>query len=252
MAEDRVVGRLRALGLTDYEARVFSALTRLGEAGATEIHTVAGVPRSAVYGALEKLENRGLVESSTGRPRRFRALPPNLLVARMESEFRDSLRDARQGLEELADRPPREASDARIWIVKGRARVRDKIEGIVDSADAELLAAGSPEGLLELEPLWAKAGARGVKVMFTSPDERKVARLAKYGEVLRPRFRMKVPEADPPKVLFVRADRRVILFASEYEEEGQVEDMTAFWTDDGSIVRFMNYLSEPLAPTRKR
>lgn len=252
MREDKVVDRLRALGLTEYEARVFSALTRLGEAGVGQIHTVAQVPRSAVYGALEKLERRGMVEASTGRPKKFRAVPPEAAVSRIESEFRSSLRDAQKGLEDLASKPPREVSDARIWIIKGKARVRAKIEDIIRSAECELLVAGSSDGLLEYESLWAQARKRRLRVMFTCPDDKKVAALSRYGEVLRPRFRMKTPEENPPNVLFVRADRRVILFASEYEDEDQVEGMTAFWTDDASIVRFMNYLSEPLSPTEKR
>lgn len=252
MVDDKVVGKLMALGLTAYEARVFSALTRLGEAGVGDIHTVADVPRSAIYGALEKLERRGMVEVSAGRPKKFRPLAPGAAVSRIESEFRDSLTDAREGLEALARKPPREAPDARIWIIKGKSRVRDKIEEIIASTEGELLVAGNPEGLLEFEALWARAKAMKVKVMFSSPDEKKVARLAEYGEILRPRFRMKSPEANTPNVLFVRADRKTILFASEYEDEDHVEEMTAFWTDDGSVVRFMNYLSEPLSPSKKR
>ena len=56
MTNQKVIDKLVALGLTIYEAKVFSALTRLGEAGVCDIHAVAEVPRSAVYGTLEKLE----------------------------------------------------------------------------------------------------------------------------------------------------------------------------------------------------
>ena len=144
MTHQKVIDRLVALGLTTYEAKVFSALTRLGEAGVSEIHAVAEVPRSAVYGTLEKLERRGIIETSPGRPKKFRALPPKVAVSKIESELRDAVKDAKDGLEELASIPHREASDVRIWIVKGRTRIRVRLEDMVAAAGSELMVAGTP------------------------------------------------------------------------------------------------------------
>ncbi|MGD9963138.1 MAG: TrmB family transcriptional regulator, partial [Thermoplasmata archaeon] len=134
MADKDVNDRLVTLGLTTYEAKVFSALTKLGEASVGEIHAVANVPRSAVYGTLEKLERRGIIETSAGRPRRFRALPPKAAVARIESEMLSAVKDARTGLEELASSPHKGASDVRIWIVRGQSRIQERLRDIVGTA----------------------------------------------------------------------------------------------------------------------
>lgn len=248
MTHQKVIDRLVALGLTTYEAKVFSALTRLGEAGVAEIHAVAEVPRSAVYGTLEKLERRGIIETSTGRPKRFRALAPKVAISKIESELSGAVRDARDGLEELASAPHKGVSDVRIWILRGRLRVREKLVEISDSARSELLVAGSPEHILAFSDVWKDIRSRTVKVRFASPEPEQISRLSKYGEVLRPKFKMDHHEIKPPKVLFVRADRRTILLASEYMDENQIDGMTAFWTDDDSIVRFLNYLTDSLSP----
>lgn len=251
MTHRKVIDRLIALGLTTYEARVFSALTRLGEAGVGEIHAVSEVPRSAVYGTLEKLERRGIVETSTGRPKRFRALPPKVAVTKIQSSLMGAAKDARAGLEELARAPPREPSDVRIWILKGRSKVKDKLEEMASSGSSELLVSGTPSHMVSFLDVWAMAKSRRVKVVFATLEPEKVSELSKFGEIIRPKFHVHMPDRNPPKVLFVRADRRTILFASEYEDETQVEDITAFWTDDDSIVRFMNYLTDSLtAPTK--
>lgn len=237
--------------MTSYEAKVFSALTRLGEACVGEIHAVADVPRSAVYGTLERLERRGVIESSTGRPRRFRALPPKAAVSKIESELLGAVKDARDGLEELASSPHKGASDVRIWVVKGRPRVRQRLEDIVRSARSELMVSGTPEHMLSFADLWKKAKSKKVKVTFATLEPEKVSELSRYGAVVRPRYHVKMDDIDQPRVLFVRADRETILFASEYDDGARNDDMTAFWTDDASIVRFMNYLTDSMSPRTK-
>lgn len=239
------------MGLTTYEAKVFSALTRLGEAGVGEISAIAEVPRSAIYGTLEKLERRGIVETSAGRPKRFRATEARVAVSKMESELLRAAKDARDGLEELARAPHKESSEAHVWVLKGRMRVHERLDEIVGSAKAELLVAGIAEHILAFTDVWKKAKSKRIKVVFASMEPGRISTLSKYGEIIRPTHSMKLGEAKPPKVLFVRADRKTILFASEYEEGPCAEDFTAFWTDDPSVVRFMNYLTDSLAPRRR-
>lgn len=252
VTHQKVIDRLVSLGLTTYEARVFSALTRLGEAGVGEIHSVSEVPRSAVYGALEKLERRGVVETSTGRPKRFRALPPKVAVAKIESSLMWAVKDATEGLEELAREPHMDRSDVRIWVLKGGAKVRDKLEEISSSVKSDLFVAGTPDHMMAFSDIWLKAKSRRVKMVFGTMEPEKISELSKYGVILRPKYHVRMPDGDIPKILFVRADRRVILFASEYKDETRVEDITAFWTDDEPLVRFLNYLTDALSSPRKK
>ncbi len=251
MTHQKVIDRLIALGLTTYEAKVFSALTRLGEAGVGEIHAVAEVPRSAVYGILEKLEHRGVVETSTGRPKRFRAMSPKVAISKIESELLGAAKDARDGLEELASVPHRESSEAHIWVLRGRLRIRERLEEIIGSAKSELLVAGTAEHILSFTEVWRRAKSKRIKVIFASAEPSQLSSLSKLGEIARPNPHLKLHEIDPPKVLFVRVDRKIILFASEYGEGPSVEDMMAFWTDDTSVVRFLNYLTDSIDPRNK-
>lgn len=248
MTHHKVIDRLTALGLTSYEAKVFSALTRLGEAGVGGIHAVAEVPRSAIYGTLEKLERRGIVETSTGRPKKFRAMPPKVAISKLESGLLGAAKEARDGLEELASAPHREASEAHIWVLRGRTRVQERLEEIVDAARSELLVAGTADHILAFSGIWKRARSKKIKVVFATAEPGKISALSKYGEIASPSHDIKLNESNPPKVMFVRADRKTILFASEYEEGTQIEDMMAFWTDDSSVVRFMNYLTDSMTP----
>ncbi len=247
LTHQKVIDKLISLGLTTYEAKVFSALTRLGEARVSDIHVVAEVPRSAIYETLDRLEHRGIIETSTGRPKRFRAVPPKIAISKIESEVLSAVKDAREGLEELACAPPQGTSDVRIWAIKGKGRIKDRMERMIDSTKSEMLVAGYPDLLIDFEALWRMAKEKKIKIRFASPDPQKIKTFKEYGTILKPKAMMKFTEMHPPKVLFVQSDKKIILFASDYREEKQIEDMTAFWTDDQSIVGFINYLMEPLS-----
>lgn len=56
---EEAVTSLEELGLTEYEARCFVALTRLSKGTAKEVSQVADVPRSRVYDTIERLERTG-------------------------------------------------------------------------------------------------------------------------------------------------------------------------------------------------
>jgi sugar-specific transcriptional regulator TrmB len=80
MSTHEAVEALRELGLSNYEARVFVALQRLGSGTAQEVSQVSDVPRSQVYGAADDLAARGLLEVVESSPKAFR--PVDLSTAR--------------------------------------------------------------------------------------------------------------------------------------------------------------------------
>ncbi|MFC7078815.1 TrmB family transcriptional regulator [Halorussus caseinilyticus] len=73
--QEQAAGLLQQLGLKEYEARCFVALTRKATATAKEISEIADVPRTRVYDAIRVLEAQGLVEIQHTNPRQYRAVP---------------------------------------------------------------------------------------------------------------------------------------------------------------------------------
>ncbi|PSQ46397.1 hypothetical protein BRD15_09160 [Halobacteriales archaeon SW_6_65_15] len=59
---EAAIDALEQLGLTEYEARCFVALTRLPHGTAKEVGQVADIPRSRVYETMDRLQDRGLVD----------------------------------------------------------------------------------------------------------------------------------------------------------------------------------------------
>ena len=61
-SQEHAVTLLQDLGLKEYEARCFVALTRLPTAKAREIGETADIPRTRVYDAVERLFNADRAE----------------------------------------------------------------------------------------------------------------------------------------------------------------------------------------------
>ncbi|HXG75482.1 MAG TPA: helix-turn-helix domain-containing protein [Gaiellaceae bacterium] len=86
-----LVTTLSDLGLTNYEARVYLALTRRGSSTAAEAARVAGIPRQRIYDVLASLVGRGLASTRPGQVTKYVATHPTDAVERLVSEHRQRL-----------------------------------------------------------------------------------------------------------------------------------------------------------------
>lgn len=143
MTEKSAVEALKDLGLTDYEARVYTALTRIKTGIASEIHQISGIPRSAVYGALEKLARRGIVEVQPTKPMRYRVVTPASTLEKLRSSFLLEARAALAALEEVYQEDADASDDDNIWIDRGARNVHDKLLEIICGSGQEIIISNS-------------------------------------------------------------------------------------------------------------
>ncbi len=88
---DAILRSLEALGIKGYEGKAYLALLRIGEETAPNLASKAGVPLPRIYDVLRSLCRKGLVETRAGRPRKYRALPPSIGLARYVRSYIDQL-----------------------------------------------------------------------------------------------------------------------------------------------------------------
>jgi sugar-specific transcriptional regulator TrmB len=88
------VERLIELGFSHYEARAYVGL--LGQPPITgyALSNVTGIPQPKVYETLRRLARKGAAVLIDGEPVRFVALPPEQLLAQLETSFHRRLADA--------------------------------------------------------------------------------------------------------------------------------------------------------------
>lgn len=139
---------LQELGLKEYEARSFVALTRLPTGTAKDISEISEVPRTRVYNAIDVLEAQGLVEVQHGSPKRFRAVGVEEAVEILRQKHNariDTLEAHLQNLEPLDEADPQRQE---VWSMTGREAIRTRTAKAIAGAASEIVMLVVEEALL--------------------------------------------------------------------------------------------------------
>jgi sugar-specific transcriptional regulator TrmB len=142
-----IVDRLRELGFTKYEAKVYIVLATEGSLNPTEIADRSGVPRPNVYRVLEKLEADGYArKEAVQRGARYLAVPLEEVIVKLEERLR-AKEDAVENLKELIkDIKPAEIVSASetMWLVDGTDEIKKLIEKLINKSKKELIILSPP------------------------------------------------------------------------------------------------------------
>lgn len=147
---------LQALGLTEYEARAYTALLALGRAVPARVARQAGIPRPKIYETLERLEGRGLAAKVGQNPLEYAPLSAREYLARSRRSFDDRLAALDRDLSRLAPDPAPEA----VYHLNGEAAIKSLAEDLVLNARRVVYMAGEATLADKLERLTP----RGVEV----------------------------------------------------------------------------------------
>jgi HTH-type transcriptional regulator, sugar sensing transcriptional regulator len=163
-----LVERWMDVGFTEYEAKAYVALLRLGSATGYQVAKESGVPRSMVYEILNKLVARGAVATqSFTEAVRYAPVPPDHLLGRMRRELEDNLTALTHDLKGVATGS---TAPGGTWNLAGRKNVLAYARQMIEKAQREVtLVVGDDDELDELLPQLQEAHARGVALVVISP-----------------------------------------------------------------------------------
>jgi len=168
-------------GLNIYESKVWIALLSKTIATVGEIAEISGVPRSRVYDVLESLEKRGFAIAKLGKPVRYIAVKPSVVIEHMKNNL---LREAEEKaknlttmkesaeyreLEVLHSRgikpiQPEDLSSA----IRGRQNIYSHIKDLIGGAEKEIILVSNTDALKRkahfLKPILKKLKNQGVAI----------------------------------------------------------------------------------------
>ena len=131
---------LRDLGLKEYEARCFVALTRMPHGTAKAVSDTADVPRTRVYDAVDQLQAYGLVDVQHSNPQQFRAIPVDKAVTLLRRDFDQQFDDLQHALSALDPIGGDALQDQdNVWTTVGSPSVTNRTVGFIDDADEEIV-----------------------------------------------------------------------------------------------------------------
>jgi sugar-specific transcriptional regulator TrmB len=157
-----VVDRLVMLGFSVYESRTYIGLLSLGPATGYAVSNQTGVPQPKVYETLRRLADRGAVIQTSDHPARYAAVPVDALLERLEQEFTDRLRAARDELAAVAAGDTN-AEPRVVWHYTGLPAIADRAQAMLGTARAHVYLSGRALDLALLAEAIADASKRGVE-----------------------------------------------------------------------------------------
>ncbi len=245
-ADEFSVQSLMKLGLTEYEARIYVVLSKMGPRNASEISFLGKVPRPKTYGAIRGLESKGLLRIVPGKPERYMAVSPNDVLIPLVEKLNRETSECVQVVENLAlafessryvyTEKPYERHD--LWSVRGRDKVYKRIQDMIGEAKVNVFFSTTANGLVRLykahSEVLEKAAERGAKVRVAAPINQTNASVAReLGEILD------IRNATIPMVKFITSDSAEIIFTEDIPDDTNVtsgQDVGT-WTNDPLLVK---------------
>lgn len=256
MFQDNDVKALTALGLTALQAKVYLALTKLGQAKIKTISKTTKVARQDLYRIMTELQNRCLAEKVLATPVTFRALPIHeavpILLQRMNREKAEAHSNALQLVERHKDKMPKlsaQEDEPKFLLIPEKQALSHKlgrsIEKAQNTVDMVCSRKTCLQALFESSPKLKKALERGVKIRWIiekpfSTNEAP-AILASLSE--NSLFKLKSIDHNPVKTFSIYDQKRILFTANP--EPNHVQS-PALWTNSISLVEIAQHYFDTL------
>lgn len=187
--QEEAIESLQQLGLQEYEARAFVALTRLSTGTAKQVSEISDVPRTRVYDAVRVLESNGLVEIQHSNPQQFRAVSIEEAIDTFQQKHETRTDRLRENLASLETVDSDDKADIthEVWALSDRTGITNRTQQLIDEADSEIVFVLGDETVLT-DTLVARLQAahrRGVTINFGTTSE-----------AIRERVRAELPQVD--------------------------------------------------------
>lgn len=172
MSLDALVSQLSEIGLTRNEGLAYLTLLEEDEEGTDqgltgyEVATRSGIPRSAVYAVLRKLEQNGAAFCVGQRPARYLPVAPASFLTHVRSHTEHRLQQVAEGLERL----PKRAMPEPVWILSRYSALLARAEAMIRGAQESVYLSLWGRELNQLRPAIESAVARGLLVVIYSVD----------------------------------------------------------------------------------
>ncbi len=182
--DSNLIENLQTFDLSEYESKAYTALVSAGTTSTvTKLSQICDVPRSNLYSVLERLNNKGFVETQGGRPQLFKAVEPDKVLKEIEEKKKKELEKAKEKamdkLESLKGEEDTETIPALVWGIKGYESVINKMKEMVNRAKKNILITTPDSDILneEIYEELKEANERGVKIKISIEKNEEIEKL---------------------------------------------------------------------------
>jgi sugar-specific transcriptional regulator TrmB len=237
--EDREVSALRRLGLTEYEARIYLTLVRMGPLKASEVSFFGHVPRTKTYGSIRELERKGLLSVISGRPELYVPSNPAEVLTPIIERLSREIEESEEIVQKLIlsyessklIRRGVSKETTEFLKIEGRRNVIDRVGQMLSDSKKSVKFCVSAQGLVRMYKahygVLEAARKRGVTVKVMSAGSLKSEVAKELSEIVELRQMSK-----HFKTGLILVDGREMLVVESSPDDSKIDygSDTAFWT----------------------
>jgi len=164
------IEEMKRLGFTGAEAQIYIFLLQSPYATGYEVSKGTGLPRANTYQALETLAAKEHITAVSKDPVRYAALPPALLLQRIQEETRQRCQDLEQRLATL-EKPD---TAGHFWELREQSRIEQRLSELIGRATQRIAASLWAEDLPRLSEALQAARQRGCTIILNLFGEARV------------------------------------------------------------------------------
>jgi len=221
--EKEIIDLLNEFGLPANLGKTYVALLNNNPATGYEICTQSGVPRSAIYSVLNKLEALGIINSIGESPKKYVPIPPSGLIEHFSQLHTDRINLLTDALDNLET----DSNTFDFWHIHGYRNLILKLRESISKAKEKIYLSIWAKELVQLENELSNAEKRGVEISVFS-----FTKLAKeFGNTISYNLdEEKLEKVWNPKVILIE-DQKITIMGSANAKNGN----RAIWTDNEAI-----------------
>ncbi len=240
----------RIFRLNIYEVRIWTALLSRGIASAGELADISGVPRSRCYDVLESLEKKGFIIMKIGKPIKYLAVKPEIILERVKSNIKQEADELASQIENV--RETDEFRELEILhktgvqhiditsmskSIVGSANINKLIKEMAARAKSSIVVVTNQENLerhvKRIKPPMPSLGKMGIKAKLFAPYNKNVAKKLLNVDYIQYTPTTRFASIDGSEMVFMISNENV---AAEYE--------VAIWIQSPFFVNAVNVLFE--------
>jgi sugar-specific transcriptional regulator TrmB len=167
-ARDRIVSRLRELGLSSHEALAYATLLSHSSMTASSLCKETGIPDSKIYYALDGLSEKGMLTIQKGNPNIYSPMPPRDAIANLKEQLTEKFNEKIKEADVLADllTPIYDSVEKSeelelAYIIRGQKNIINRMKALIETARKEVtIFISYPEVFRELKNSLIKANEK--------------------------------------------------------------------------------------------
>jgi sugar-specific transcriptional regulator TrmB len=212
------------LGFTQYEAKAYVSLLQQYPVTRYELSKNSGVPRSAIYDVIRRLESYGAVSVMSTHPEKYVPLPPDQFLKMLEHRYRQRIELFQKGLSEIKT----DIEPEQFWNLSGYNNLISKAQEMIQNAQSGIYISTWQREILELEKQLRAAEKRGVKIfLFSFTEVPEIGKVYSYNL-----SEARLEEVWDHKIILVRDHEELLM-----GEANPVVQRKAAWTLNKAIVQ---------------